>query len=90
LAARWPGSPGPTDQRLQLNLPRENGAAADSIAAQVSGTGRTTLAVEYLAEIADELASKQINLGVTEAYSAVEITDPDDTNMLALLMPCRA
>jgi DNA polymerase-3 subunit beta len=75
---------------LQLNLPRENGAAADSIAAQVSGTGRTTLAVEYLAEIADELASKQINLGVTEAYSAVEITDPDDTNMLALLMPCRA
>jgi DNA polymerase-3 subunit beta len=73
---------------LRLNLPRENGAAEDSIEAQACGGGRIALTINYLAEVADELTGERVRLEFTGANAALKITDPDDADLLTLQMPC--
>jgi DNA polymerase-3 subunit beta len=63
----------------------------DAVAAETAGTGTTGMQTALLTEIVEKaLTGKRVKLDTLNGQGAMLITDPDDTGLLALQMPCRA
>ncbi len=44
--------------------------------------------IGYLAELLDELAGERVRFDANDAHSPMLVTDPEDADLLTLLMPC--
>jgi DNA polymerase III sliding clamp (beta) subunit (PCNA family) len=64
-------------------------AADDVIDAAVDGAGRTAAQIRYVAELLGSLKGNRVRLDAADADAAALITDPDDTDFLAVQMPYR-
>jgi DNA polymerase-3 subunit beta len=62
-------------------------AADDSIAAEVTGKGRTAAQIHLLAEMVDELNGKTVNIDSGGAGQPILILDSDDVGTLGLVLP---
>jgi DNA polymerase-3 subunit beta len=62
-------------------------AADDSIAAEVTGKGRTAAQIHLLAEMVDELNGKTVNIDSGGAGQPILILDSDDVGALGLVLP---
>jgi DNA polymerase-3 subunit beta len=62
-------------------------AADDSIAAEVTGKGRTAAQIHLLAEMVDELNGKTANIDSGGAGQPILILDSDDVGALGLVLP---
>jgi DNA polymerase III subunit beta len=76
------------EAELRLCVPGWPDMADDVVAAEVTGNGRTALRIGYLAELLDELAGERVKLDANDASSPMLVTDPEDADLLTLLMPC--
>jgi DNA polymerase III subunit beta len=62
-------------------------AADDSIAAEVTGKGRTAAQIHLLAEMVDELNGKTVKIDSGGAGQPILILDSDDVGALGLVLP---
>jgi DNA polymerase-3 subunit beta len=76
------------ESALHLAL-NDTDAADDVIAADVAGSGQVAAQLWFLAEQLDELTGARVRLDHGGYPDAILITDPDDADLTALLMPCR-
>jgi DNA polymerase-3 subunit beta len=74
------------NDRDGLHLSTPDGSA-DCLAADVEGEAETTAQVRYIAELLEAMHGDRVTIAAGKPGSPIIITDPDDSNFLALQMP---
>jgi DNA polymerase-3 subunit beta len=73
---------------LHLWCHAANDVAADTIAAEVTGSGKVAAQTELLLGVLDTLSGERVSLDCRDGKGPIRITDPkDDREFLALVMP---
>ena len=73
---------------LRLCLTQQPDAADDAVDAEISGAGRIAVNAKLLAGLIGNLDAERVHLDANGAPGPLLITNPEDQNYLALLMPC--
>jgi DNA polymerase-3 subunit beta len=65
----------------------DSDAADDTIAAEVTGSGKVAAQTDLLLGVLDALSGERVSLDNFDGKAAIRVTDPDDCQFLALVMP---